>query len=59
MLTLITNANVYSPEPIGLQHVLVGGGKILSISTNIPLLDDSLDVQVVDIEGAYLAPGVY
>ena len=57
MLTLITNANVYSPEPIGLQHVLVGGGKILLISTHIPLLDDSLGVQVVDIEGAYLVPG--
>ncbi len=58
MLSLITNANVYSPEPIGIRHILIGGRKILSITENIPHLDDSLDVKIIDIDGQTLIPGL-
>ena len=30
-LVLIRNANLYAPEPLGTQHLLVGGGRILWI----------------------------
>ena len=57
MLTLLTNANIFSPTPLGIQHVLIGASKILSISSHIPALDDSLNVSVVDVGGKYLVPG--
>ena len=56
-LTLITNADVYAPEAMGIRHVLVAGGKILSISESIPKLDDALDLEIVDAKGNRLLPG--
>ena len=56
-ITLLLNANVYTPEAIGLNHVLVAGGKIIHIGTEEPMLDDNLDVSTVDLEGQTLIPG--
>lgn len=29
MLTLLENADIHTPEPPGIGHLLVGGGKLL------------------------------
>ena len=56
-LSIIRNANVYAPQPLGLKNLLIGGGKILAMT------DDSLDIPVallsddIDLQGQTLAPG--
>jgi len=57
LLTLIHNAEIYTPDRFGPGCVLVGGGKILHLGTDIPVLDDCLDVETVDLCGAMLVPG--
>ena len=55
MLTLITNARVYDPTPLGLRSVLVSNGSIAAVEDNITLSGDPLTV--VDAEGKWLLPG--
>jgi beta-aspartyl-dipeptidase (metallo-type) len=57
MLTLIENANIYTPDPLGIGHVLVGGGKVLYVGAEKPALDAGLLSQRLDLEGASLVPG--
>ena len=58
MLTLIKNADIYSPEPLGVGHLLLGGGKVLHVGRHLPALDDSLLADTLDLEGAPLIPGL-
>lgn len=57
MLTLIRNANVFAPEPLGIRHVLVAGDRIVHVGDDIPELDARLGVDHVDADGARLIPG--
>jgi len=57
MFELITNADVYAPEPLGVKHLLVCAGKIVHIDDNIPDLDSSIPTRVTDLGGARLIPG--
>ena len=56
-LTLIRNANVYSPKPLGIKNLLIGGGKILSITDEILDLPKSIVKSDIDLEGQTLTPG--
>jgi beta-aspartyl-dipeptidase (metallo-type) len=56
-LTLIKNADVYAPAPLGRQHVLVGGGKLLYIGESVPELGAELNVTVIDAQGCAVVPG--
>ncbi|MBZ0087874.1 MAG: amidohydrolase family protein, partial [Thermomonas sp.] len=56
-LILLANATVYAPKPLGLRHLLLGGGKILWIGTHAPDLPTALGAQTVDLEGRRLLPG--
>lgn len=56
-LILLNNADVYSPSPLGLKSVLVGGGKILAIEDGPIELPSQLVVDVVDLQGQKLIPG--
>ena len=58
MFELITNASVFAPAALGIRHVLVCAGKIAYIGERIPQLDDALDVNVTDLDGARLVPGL-
>jgi len=57
MLKLITNANLFAPEAMGICHVLVAAEKIIYIGPHMPVLDSALDVEVTDLAGATLVPG--
>ena len=57
MFELITNASVYAPEPLGIRHLLICAGKIAWIGEQVPQLDDALEVEVTDLDGARLVPG--
>ena len=58
MLTLIKNADIFAPEPLGVGHLLRGGGKVLHVGKQMPALDASLLAETLDLEGAPLIPGL-
>ncbi|MEM7562047.1 MAG: beta-aspartyl-peptidase [Pseudomonadota bacterium] len=58
MFELLTNANVYAPEFLGIKQILCCAGKIVYIGDSTPHLDDMLDVNVTDLDGARLLPGL-
>ena len=47
--TLIRNANVYAPEPLGRRDLLLGGGKVLWIGTDAPDLPAAFGAQTLDL----------
>ncbi len=57
MLELLTNADVYAPQSLGLQHVLIAGGKIGWIGKERLELPLSLRVRERDLGGKRLTPG--
>lgn len=56
MLTLIKNAQIYTPEPIGKKDLLIAADKIAAIADTIEP-DFPIDVEVIDAEGDLLVPG--
>ena len=56
-LTLIRNANIYAPKPLGIKNLLIGGGKILSITDEQLDLPKSIISSNIDLEGQTLTPG--
>ena len=56
--TLIRNANVYAPEPLGRRDLLLGGGKVLWIGTDAPDLPAAFGAQTLDLGGRRLLPGL-
>ncbi|HOW24801.1 MAG TPA: beta-aspartyl-peptidase [Bacteroidales bacterium] len=56
MFTLFTNAQVFSPNRLGIKDVLTGGRTIVAIADHIKSLPD-IPVQVVDCTGYSLVPG--
>ncbi len=56
MLTLIKNAEVYTPEPIGVQQILLSGGKIIAIEKQIDIKSSLLNE--VDATGKIVIPGL-
>ncbi|KRA76627.1 isoaspartyl dipeptidase [Lysobacter sp. Root667] len=57
-LRLLRNAEVYAPQPLGRQHLLLGGGKILWMGADAPSLPAELSVESIDLEGRRLIPGL-
>ena len=58
MLTLLLNAEVYGPRRLGRRHLLVAAGKLLWTGQQVPELDDSLAVDIRDLEGQRVIPGI-
>ncbi|HET9294887.1 MAG TPA: beta-aspartyl-peptidase [Gemmatimonadales bacterium] len=57
MLMLLSNAEVYAPEPRDVRHVLIGGGKILWLGRERPAFPAGLGVIERDFAGLRLIPG--
>lgn len=57
MMTLIRQADVYSPEHLGKKDIFIGGGKILKIAGEIHIPGDFGDVTIIDADGSICAPG--
>ncbi len=55
---LLSNADVLAPEPLGLSHVLVCGGRIAWIGAEAPSLPAALGVETRDLDGRRLIPGL-
>ena len=56
-ITLLSNANVYAPEFLGLRNIVLAGGKIVYIGKKLPQLDGVLEAQVIDLDGRAVVPG--
>ncbi len=57
MLRLLANAHVFAPEDLGVQHVLIGGERILGF-VNDPDDVGAPGIEVIDLEGRRLVPGL-
>jgi beta-aspartyl-dipeptidase (metallo-type) len=57
-LLLLRNAQVHAPEPLGLQHLLLGGGRVLWMGATLSELPATLAVQTIDLQGRRLIPGL-
>ena len=56
--TLIRNADVFAPEPLGTRDLLLGGGKILWVGANAPELPAAYGADTIDLQGRRLVPGL-
>lgn len=56
-LTLLSNADVYAPAPMGRRYVLVAGGTVVAITEDRPEIA-GVPVEVVDLGGRRLVPGL-
>lgn len=57
MLTLIRNADVYAPTPLGKQDILLAGGKVAKMAPRLDL-PSQLDVVVIDAMDRLVVPGL-
>ncbi len=57
-LLALRNAKVFAPEPLGLRHLLLGGGKVVWIGERWQDLPTDLGVEVLDLDGRALIPGL-
>lgn len=58
MLSLLLNASIYAPTPLGIQHVLLAGERIVWIGSTPPELGAGLKVTTIDLAGRRLIPGL-
>jgi beta-aspartyl-dipeptidase (metallo-type) len=57
-MELLRNADLYAPESRGRTNLLVAGGRIVWIGTEIPELPATLEVRTRDLDGQRLIPGL-
>lgn len=53
---LIQNAQIWSPEPLGIADILVAGGRVAAMGLNLDVRVPGL--RSVDLQGAALTPGL-
>ncbi len=58
MLTLIKNADIYTPQSIGTGHILLAGGKVIYAGKTLPGVDLAGLGEIVDAGGAPVIPGL-
>ncbi|MEE4296541.1 MAG: beta-aspartyl-peptidase [Wenzhouxiangella sp.] len=58
MLKLLTNARVFSPEDLGVRHVLVAGDRIVWMGRKLSELGVLNPAETCDLEGQRLIPGL-
>lgn len=57
MLVLWKNCDVYAPTHLGLRDILIEGGQIAAISTDLSAWEQAPEIVVRDLEGAVVCPG--
>jgi beta-aspartyl-dipeptidase (metallo-type) len=56
-MLLLRNADVFAPEALGVQNLLLGGGRILWIGSDLPDLPATLAIETIDLHGQRVIPG--
>ena len=57
-MLLLRNADLYAPEPQGIQNLLVAGETIVWTGPKLPALPSALDVEEHDFNGGRVIPGL-
>ena len=57
-MILLRNAEVFAPEALGRQQLLLGGGRILAMSSGMIEPPRFVDVEIVDLQGLRVVPGL-
>jgi len=57
-MELLRNADLYDPAPKGRAHLLVAGGTVVWVGTELPTLPGALNVKVRDLDGRRVIPGL-
>lgn len=57
MIQILQHARLYRPEPDGIRHLVVGGGRVLAILEEPPTLA-GVPHESLDLEGRYVVPGL-
>ncbi len=55
MLKLLSNAQIFAPEDLGLRHLLIGGGRIVAVSDKVDGV--APHTSEFDLEGRRVIPG--
>lgn len=58
MFTLLRNATVYAPAPLGLRDVLIAGERVAAMAPALPSLPDVYGARTLDLAGRRLVPGL-
>ena len=58
MLTVIKNANIHAPDPVGIGHIVIAGERIIYIGDELPELPAQFQAKILDVEGAMVVPGL-
>ena len=58
MLILLKNADVYAPAALGINDILLSGDRIAAIAPDLAPPPSGWPVEVVDVEGAVVMPGI-
>jgi beta-aspartyl-dipeptidase (metallo-type) len=58
MIRLLRNVDVFAPEPLGVNHVVVAGERIVWLGPVLPDLPGALGVETIDFEGRRAIPGL-
>lgn len=58
MITILRNAEVFSPVALGIQSMALAGGKILWMGKDLPALPKALVAEEIDLQGARVIPGL-
>ena len=56
MLKLLKNADVYAPQPLGRQDILIADEKIMRVAPDLHEYEAFPDVEVLDAGGKRVAP---
>ncbi|MCX8128420.1 MAG: beta-aspartyl-peptidase [Synergistetes bacterium] len=58
MFKIIKGGKLFSPDPQGNKDILIAGGLIANIAPNISPFPEYGDVEVIDVTGLYIVPGL-
>ncbi len=53
----LKNADLYTPDAMGLQNILIAGSKIIAVSAAAMDLPHNIEIDQVDLQGAKVVPG--
>ena len=57
-MQLLRNADVYAPEPRGIANLLIAGERVVWMGQELPELPATLGVEVHDLQGRRVIPGL-
>ena len=58
MLTLLRDADLHAPEPLGRGDLLLAGGRVAAMGPDLPAPPAGWPVEVLDLGGAPVCPGL-